>query len=87
MIDKDMLKILACPDNRMSLAVADKALLDKVNEAIGQGRIASRGGRLIEQPLQEALVREDHVLIYPIIDGIPVLLPDEAILLGQVEQT
>lgn len=33
----------------------------------------------LDVPLDAALVREDRAVVYPIRDGIPVLLPEEAI--------
>ncbi len=37
-------------------------------------------------PLDAALVREDGAVAYPIRDGIPVLLPEEAIVVGEGKQ-
>ena len=67
------------------LAVADPRLLAGVNRAIAAGRVKTRGGRPVEEPLQAALVRKDRELLYPIIDEIPVLLVDEGIALDQFD--
>lgn len=85
MIDKDLLEILACPQNHMPLHLADASLLAKLNRAIGAGRIKNKAGRPVEDSLQEGLVRKDGVLLYPVVDDIPVLLAEEAIVLDQLE--
>jgi uncharacterized protein YbaR (Trm112 family) len=41
-------------------------------------------GQSITQPVDGALVRKDKKLLYPIIDGIPVMLSDQAIPLDQI---
>lgn len=84
MIDEELLKILVCPESRMPLRVADEPLLARLNEAIAAGRVTNRGGRTVAVPLAAGLVREDNAVIYPIVDDIPVLLVDEAILLNQL---
>ena len=37
------------------------------------------GGAAVERTLEAGLVREDGLIVYPIRDGIPVLLIDEGI--------
>ncbi len=85
MIDENLVRILLCPEDRTALSPADEGLLSKLNGAIAAGEVKNRLGRAIETPLEEALVREDKKLLYPIIDGIPVMLIDEAILLEQIQ--
>jgi uncharacterized protein len=84
MIDKEILSILVCPADHTPLKLADEQLLARLNRAIAAGRIKNQSGGAVEQPLAGGLVRADGALLYPIIDDIPVLLADEAILLGQL---
>ena len=79
MIDQDLLDILACPENKMPVKLADQPLIDAINSAIAKGEVKNRGGQKIEQPIDGGLMREDRVFLYPIQDAIPIMLIDEAI--------
>ena len=79
MIDRDLLDILACPENKTPVKLADQPLIDTINNAIEKGEVKNRGGQKIEQPIDGGLVREDRVFLYPIQDAIPIMLIDEAI--------
>jgi uncharacterized protein YbaR (Trm112 family) len=78
-IDKDLLQILACPESHQPLAEAEAALLAKVNERISSGQAKNRAGASVTSILEGGLVRQDGKLVYPIREGIPVLLVDEGI--------
>jgi uncharacterized protein YbaR (Trm112 family) len=79
MIDEKLVEILVCPENRTALAPADEELVSKLNQAIAAGKVKNRLGRTVETQVKEGLVREDGLLLYPIVDEIPVMLVDEAI--------
>ncbi|HUY32882.1 MAG TPA: Trm112 family protein [Pirellulales bacterium] len=79
MISKELLEILVCPQNRTPLGLADTTLVAELNRSIAAGVVRNMAGDKVERPLDGGLVREDGTLLYPIIDGIPVLLVDEAI--------
>ncbi len=85
MIDKEFLDLLVCPVDRTPLRLADDALVARLNEAIQAGRVRNRIGQPVEKPIEGGLVRADNTLLYPIVDEIPVLLADEAILLDQLD--
>lgn len=78
-IDKDLLQILACPESHQSLAEAETALLAKINDRIAAGQAKNRAGANVTEKLEGGLVRQDGKLLYPIREGIPVLLIDEGI--------
>lgn len=79
MIDRDLLDILACPENKTPVKLADQPLIDTINNAIEKGEVKNRGEQKVEQPIDGGLVREDRVFLYPIQDAIPIMLIDEAI--------
>ncbi len=79
MIQPELLAILACPESRQPLAMADDALLQRVNASIEEGGVTNVGGAAVDQSLEAGLVREDGTIVYPVRDDIPVLLVDEGI--------
>ena len=81
-IRKELLEILVCPENHTRLTEAPAELVQRLNAEIAAGTLRNRGGQVVEDKLDGGLVREDGTLLYPIQDGIPVMLVDEAIPLG-----
>lgn len=79
MIDKELLKILACPQTHQPLHEASAEVLAKLNQAIESGSVKNVGGEAVTEVLTGGLVREDGKIVYPIRDDIPVLLIDEGI--------
>jgi uncharacterized protein YbaR (Trm112 family) len=75
----DLVEILVCPETKQPVRLADAAELSRVNERIRAGTLRNRGGAAVKQELAEALIREDGRILYPVDDGIPVMLVDESI--------
>lgn len=85
MVDPELLEILVCPESKLPVHMADADLLDRVNRAVSEARMVTRGGRTLTEPLEAGLVRGDGRLLYPIRDGIPVMLLDEALPLDGID--
>ena len=83
-MDKRLLTILRCPVSHKGLAVLKKDKLAKLNAAIAAGELVNCEGAKVATPLAEALVTDDGKRVYPIDDGIPVLLEDESISMEQL---
>jgi len=82
MVEKELLELIACPETHQALREAPRELLDGLNARIERGEVKNRGGEALNAPLEEALVRADGRVLYPVLDGIPMLLVEEAIALG-----
>lgn len=83
-MDKRLLTILRCPTSNKGLSLAKRDVLDSVNAAIEEGTLKNRDGSKVEAALAEALVTDDGKLLYPVDDGIPVLLEGESVALEQL---
>jgi uncharacterized protein YbaR (Trm112 family) len=84
-LDKEFVACLRCPETRTPLQLAERSLVDRVNQAIAAGRLRDKVGRTLKSPLDGGLLREDGKILYPILDGIPILLADEGIPLEQFQ--
>ena len=83
-MDKRLLTILRCPVTHKGLSILKKDTLEQINAAIQQGELKNREGELLAEPLAEALITDDGKRVYPIDDGIPVLLEGESISMEQL---
>lgn len=84
-MDKKLLSILCCPVTHKGLSLARPDLLTSVNTAIDAGTLVNHDGVKLAENLTEALVTDDGKILYPINDGIPVLLEGESITLDQLQ--
>ena len=84
-MDRKLLDIVCCPVTRSSLELLPERELALLNELIAAKRIKNREDAVVETPLAEALVTRTGKLIYPIRDGIPLLLEEQAMPLQQLE--
>ena len=83
-LDKDLLAILCCPETKQGVVLADDALIQKMNAAIGRGSLKNKAQKPVTERLDGGLVRSDNQILYPIREDIPVMLIDEGIPLAQV---
>ncbi len=84
MLHPELLDILVCPETRTPVRMADDDLLMSLNRAVEAGRVHNRRGDVLTDPVEAGLVREDGTVLYPIRDGIPIMLIDEAVPVGNL---
>jgi len=79
MVDPELLEILACPEDKTSLRLAKPEELEALNARSARGEVQNRGGDRVSEAVPEGLIREDGRYLYPVRDGIPIMLEAEAI--------
>ena len=78
-VNAELINILACPETKQALSQASGDILSQVNARIETGSLRNRGGESISTPLEAGLVREVGKVLYPVDNGIPVMLIEESI--------
>lgn len=84
-MDRTLLDILCCPVTRTPLELLPERELALLNERIAAHAIKNREDAVVAEPVAEALVTRTGKLVYPVRDGVPVLLENQAMPLQQLE--
>ena len=78
-VDRRLLEILCCPVSKMPVVPLGRHQLAELNRRIAAGGVQTVRGVAVTAALDEGLITSDGKVIYRVDDGIPVMLPDEAI--------
>lgn len=86
-MQNDILNEIICPKTGKSLVFISEELLLKLNHKIKERSLKNESGEKIELFLEQALcIQENPEVVYPVRDGIPVLIQEEAISLEQLNE-
>ena len=78
-----LLEIMKCPLSGERLVIADASLVDGLRTKQRNHQLFSHKGIPIDDGFEGGLINQSQTFFYRIADGIPTLLPDEAIGLEQ----
>ena len=84
MISNELLSILKCPETGSPLQLAEDQLVSKVNSAIDEERARDRLEQKVLEQVEGGLTTDEQTWMYPIRDGIPTLVLEEAIDLNSI---
>ncbi len=82
-MDDAFLSMLRCPRTGGELRVAGADQLAAINESVRKGEFKNAAGRKLATAMEGALVSACGSWLYPVYEGIPVLLVEEALELGK----
>lgn len=78
---EELLKIIVCPQTKQPLRLAEFSELKSINDQINLGQVIYLNGKLANRILEGLLITLDNDWGYPILEGIPILLKENAIAL------
>ena len=79
MMDQKLLEVLVCPVTKQKLQFGKSEQVQQLNKQISRGSVKTIGGSLVCRQIEGALVREDGLVAYCIVDGIPNMLAEDGI--------
>ena len=82
-MNAELLSILRCPETRQMLALAETAVVERLNAQVAAGTLRNAAGQPVTVRLDGGLVRADGKALYPVRNNVPVLLVDEAIAIAR----
>ncbi len=84
-IDSSILEYICCPITKQSLDIIPNDLLNKINKLVEKNEVYRNDGDKVDQALINALITEDHLIVYPIYNDFPVLIEDYAIFMKKIK--
>ncbi len=83
-ISDELLNILVCPETKESVSLLSTSELNRLNTLISEGAILKKSGAKATDNLVAGLIRSDRKILYPVIEGIPVMLNEEALIVEHI---
>lgn len=79
MISPALVEMLICPATKQKVFLAEESFIRTINQKIEEGNLQNLGKQPVETPMEAGLIREDQAVLYPIRNGIPMMLAEESI--------
>jgi uncharacterized protein YbaR (Trm112 family) len=79
MHDDRLLSVLCCPVTRQAVRALTEEELAGWNTLVQNGKVVDGNGDPCTELLKAALITEDGTRVYPVVNGTPVMLAEEAL--------
>jgi len=84
-MNKELLTILVCPVTKLPVRFLSRSNLQILNRIISEGNLQNAAGQRVDSQFSQALIARNNTMIYPVKDGVPIMLEDQAIPVNQLE--